>query len=65
MINIKYKKQNICLKLKYSKSKSTFSVELDEKKIIKIMLSRKKLFYACPLIISLLVLIYQLIKVTM
>lgn len=65
MIDIKYKKQNICMKLKYSKTKSAFSVELDGKKIIKIVLSRKKLFYACPLMVLLIVLVYQLIKATM
>lgn len=62
MINIKYKKQNICIKLKYSKTKSVFSVELDKKKIIKIVLTRKKLFYACLFLTPLLLLTYQLIK---
>lgn len=63
MIDIKYKKQNICLKFKYSKTKSVLSVELDGKKIIKIILSRKKLFYACLLLSA--IPIYILIKTIM
>ena len=65
MINIKYKKQNICLKFRYSKTKSVLSVEIDGKKIIKIILSREKLFYACLFVILSGIPIYLVIKTIM
>lgn len=54
MISIKYKKYGILFGVKITKNKLAFFVKMNGDTIIKIVLTKKKLFYACCIILLIL-----------